>query len=328
MTVLMESFNKFNYCIRPSKQVERKLFIEIIHSLSQYASLHLKEYTYLGMGSIYYADFILFHKYLYIDDMICIEGDKIKDRMIFNKPYKFITLEMGRVSDVLPKIKFKKKKYLVWLDYESELDQEALADIDIICKKLEPGSIIIITVCVEPILRSVKAFKELSQTEKEEMLCVHYTKCAEYLTSLNYKSRDIARNELPNIVMNILNKRIMQSTALRSDSVEFVQLFNYTYADGAQMLSYGGFIDKPSTIELLRRTQFFTHKEIIQGRTPRKITVPPLTIKEKQLLDCKIERSIVLKDVFRKLPFKLDSSMVKNYIEYYRHYPTYHETIM
>ena len=71
----VRSYEKFNYLLRPSKQVERKLFIEALHRLRA-AGYPIYEYTYLGLGSVFYADFILFHKYLYIDKMICAEQTK------------------------------------------------------------------------------------------------------------------------------------------------------------------------------------------------------------------------------------------------------------
>ena len=61
-----ESFEKFNYLLRPSKQVERKLLIETMHHLAA-SGYPIYKYTYVGLGSIYYADFMLFHKYLYIN---------------------------------------------------------------------------------------------------------------------------------------------------------------------------------------------------------------------------------------------------------------------
>jgi hypothetical protein len=66
------SFEKFNYLLRPSKQVERKIFLEVLNRLRD-TGLGLSGFTYFGLGSVYYADFILFHKYLYINDMICVE---------------------------------------------------------------------------------------------------------------------------------------------------------------------------------------------------------------------------------------------------------------
>src|SRR5208337_456544 len=90
-----ESFEKFNYLLRPCKQVERKLFIEALHRMSMFSHRYpIKDYTYIGLGSVYYADFILFHKYLYVDSMICAEASDIPKRMDFNKPFDFVILKM------------------------------------------------------------------------------------------------------------------------------------------------------------------------------------------------------------------------------------------
>src|SRR5438128_1108940 len=98
-----KSFEKLNYLLRPSKQVERKLLIEALHYLTQ-AGYPIYTYTYVGFGSIYYADFMLFHKYLFLNKMMCVEHGKIPNRMRFNKPFKFIKLKMQPVSQVIPQL--------------------------------------------------------------------------------------------------------------------------------------------------------------------------------------------------------------------------------
>ena len=45
----MASYDKINYLLRPSKQVERKLFIEGLQRLSK-ADYYISEYTYAGLG--------------------------------------------------------------------------------------------------------------------------------------------------------------------------------------------------------------------------------------------------------------------------------------
>src|SRR5690349_17029565 len=89
----LASYEKFNYLLRPAKQVERKLIIDCMLRLGR-AGYHITDYRYVGFGSPYYADFVIFHKYLGIEDMVCIEGSPIENRMKFNKPYPFINLEM------------------------------------------------------------------------------------------------------------------------------------------------------------------------------------------------------------------------------------------
>jgi len=63
---------------------------------------------------VYYADFILFHKYLYLDRMICVEGQPVPKRMAFNKPFDFIRLEMKRVAEIIPDLD-RAVKYIAWL---------------------------------------------------------------------------------------------------------------------------------------------------------------------------------------------------------------------
>lgn len=323
-----DSFEKFNYTIRPSKQVERKLFIEAFHYLGHNADYNLKEYTYLGMGSVFYTDFVLFHKYLYLDEMICIEAANIRKRMKFNKPYDFIRLKMGRVSDVLPTIRFRDKKYIVWLDYDSTLDEEALVDIDSFVRKLKSGSFLIVTVDAEPKLRNMPAFQNLPLNEKVVLLQNHYEKCSEGLLSRHIRKSDLAKNSLPGLAVDIINARIRKSLSFRNDDAEFIQLFNYLYADGAQMLSFGGLIDSASKIASLQNSKVLTHTSIVQARNPYKITVPPLTTKEKCFLDSCIKKGVVISTIKNRLPFELEDEYLESYLSHYRHYPTYHEAIM
>jgi hypothetical protein len=116
------SFKQFNYSLRPSKQVERKIMIEVLLRLSK-AGYTISDYSYLGFGSPYYVDFVMFHKYLFIRNMLCVEWGEVPRRMKFNKPFKFIKLKLGALKAHIPSIN-PKTPYLVWLDYDRSLDQE------------------------------------------------------------------------------------------------------------------------------------------------------------------------------------------------------------
>src|SRR5688572_15532181 len=119
------SFAKFNYSLRPSKQVERKILIELLSDIAG-AGYRIRDYTYLGFGSVYYVDFVMFHKYLFIDSMVCVEWGDIPRRMRFNKPYRFIKLRMGAIGDLAPEVIGSRKKFLAWLGYDRQLDGEML----------------------------------------------------------------------------------------------------------------------------------------------------------------------------------------------------------
>ena len=88
------SYEKVNYLFRLKKQIERKLIIETLQSIDP--TIGIKRYHYVGLGSIYFADFILFHKYLNIKKMTSID-DKSEDeeRFRFNRPFGFIDFKIS-----------------------------------------------------------------------------------------------------------------------------------------------------------------------------------------------------------------------------------------
>ena len=80
-----------NYLFRPAKNIERKMLCEALSRLS--FILDLKHYQYVGFGSVYFADFTLFHKQLGIQKLISIEGEEeMEERVRFNKPYSCIEI--------------------------------------------------------------------------------------------------------------------------------------------------------------------------------------------------------------------------------------------
>ena len=140
----VDSFNKFNYWLRPSKQVERKILIDKMLGLA-HCGYRISDYRYLGFGSIYYVDFIMFHKFLSIQSMDCVEHSTIPRRMRFNKPYKFIKLRLRPYAQFACKIRTR-IPYLVWLDYDYPVTDNLLLDIDGTMQRLKRGSIFLVTV--------------------------------------------------------------------------------------------------------------------------------------------------------------------------------------
>ena len=93
-----KSYEKINYFLRPKKQIERKLIIETFQKISNV--VEISKYHYFGFGSIYFADFILFHKLLNIQKMTSIDDkEDDKDRFLFNKPYGFIDFQISDIND-------------------------------------------------------------------------------------------------------------------------------------------------------------------------------------------------------------------------------------
>ena len=70
------------------------------------AGFNIRNYKYVGFGSIYFVDFILFHKLLGIDNLKSIEHDtEAMTRCEFNKPFGNVELEQATASEVIPNLK-------------------------------------------------------------------------------------------------------------------------------------------------------------------------------------------------------------------------------
>ena len=137
------------YELRPAKQVERRMLLDGLQRL-MVAGFNLREYQYTGMGSLYFVDYILFHKFLGIQKLVCVERDRsLLSRMEFNKPSALIEVISGAIGDVLPDLD-RRQKHLVWLDYDQRLDQSIAQDLHLAVASVPPGSIILITVDAKP----------------------------------------------------------------------------------------------------------------------------------------------------------------------------------
>ena len=127
-----------NYYLRPNKQVERKIILEILQTVIGILkpSTTSTNYQYVGMGSFYFFDFILMHKFLKIDDLVSIENRSDVNRFKFNLPYDFITFHNMLSTNYLAAIHDWNKKSIIWLDYTQGLSgNNALSpDINLIGK--------------------------------------------------------------------------------------------------------------------------------------------------------------------------------------------------
>lgn len=301
-----------NYIVRPSKHVERKIFIEVLQRLNA-LGYNVSEYEYVGFGCFYFEDFILFNRYLSIKKMTSVENDEeIEKRVSFNKPYKFIKLAQMNFCDYLANIK-NDKKYFIWLDYEDSLDRDKLNCISSLINTLMNGSVLIVTVNAQkPNETAVKRREGIRQLQNE---------LNPYCGKI--KNKDYTVKMLPNLFFRTIDAQIKETLLGRPDD-NFFQLFNYTYRDGATMLTFGGLIDSVQEIGRVER-KLVGIPYINTNKDPLEISVPRLTIKEK----IHIDRAMTKKSfIAKKLPFEIDQVEIDNYVKYAKFYPSFYEVIM
>lgn len=317
----MASYNIFNYNYRPAKSIERKIFVELLKEL--YGVLDAKKCTYIGMGSIFFADFKMIHKELGINKMVNIEkevGDKA--RFEYNKPYSCIKLEWGSTTDVLPSLDWQGKK-IIWLDYDQTLQPFMFEDIETIFTSVQPGSFYFISCnCTLP-----KYFDRVNQSYKIS----EFQSDFEGYTPFDLEAEMLTNKGCPTLLKTMVNDYINHILTQRNaatphnDQLIYKQLFYLKYQDGAPMLSLGGIVLKRSEIRQYLPPSIFALPYV---RTERQdfldIQSPILTSSEIGLIDSHLPRP---KNRFinsKKLSF-IPNTEKEKYFNIYRYYPSYVE---
>ncbi len=306
-----ESYLEVNYALRPSKEVERRMIIDGLHILSC-VGFPIRDYHYTGFGSFYYVDFILFHKLLGIENMLNVEySQKIEKRIYFNKPFKFIKIKMLPICDVIPQLS-KDLKHILWLDYDNVIREENLRDILLAASQLSRGSILLITIDVEPPVKGSNDPKDWQKYYESE------TKQYLGLQRLD----DFRKSRLPITNANILHRAI--KTGLSGRDIKFYPIFFFKYSDGHEMITIGGILGSSHEKRIIRSSGL---KDTPYYRSnyddPYHILVPRVTRKERLYLDSAMPCS----EGWKPKEFEFTDDNVAAYREIYKFFPDYAELL-
>jgi hypothetical protein len=311
MRVPTESYLEVNYALRPSKEVERRMIIDGLHILSC-AGLPIRDYQYTGFGSFYYVDFILFHKLLGIEDMLNVEySQNIKKRIKFNKPFKFIKIEMLPICDVIPNLS-KDLRHILWLDYDNVIGEETLRDILLAVSQLSLGSILLITIDVEPPVKE--------SNDPKDWQTYYESETKQYLGL--QRLDDFTKSRLPITNARILHRVI--KTGLGGRDIKFFPIFFFKYSDGHEMITIGGILGSNREHRLIGSSGL---KETSYYRSgyddPYQIIVPRITRKERLHLDS----AMPCCEGWKPKEFEFTEKNVAAYREIYRFFPDYAELL-
>jgi len=333
----MASFENIDYRLRPAKAIERKMIAEVIRKLSIFHKI--EDYRYIGFGSIYFSDFTLFHKGLGIKNMISIEHEtEYEERVKFNLPYSFIEVYHNTSSIILPDLKWDVPS-IIWLDYDFPISSIMLDDIATICANAIEGSLLMVTVNVNPFKISNEASKISNFRLKELKVRIGDNKIP-----LGIEEKHLSQKGFSKVVRQILVNEIQENLKNRSlltKNVEqkytFQQLMNFKYEDGATMLTLGGVILKNNQKDLLDKSNFQDLDFLSFDDQEYRIDVPKLTLREVNHLDAKVHEQII-SDEDGNIKFnpkfskkyskflKLDD--ILKYYKIYRYYPNFTESIL
>ena len=313
----MSSFSIINYNLRPSKNIQRQLVFEGVRILQE--RLNINNMVYIGLGSIWFSDFIMAHKLLHIDDMVSIECDTIgHKRAEFNRPYSTVRVLEGFAHEVLPNLfrdaSINSRPWLVWLDYDKYLSETLRDDFRSVIERAPENTVLLIT---------------FNGTDGAYGRAKHRP---DRLRSLlgDVVPDDLTRDECTHPRMQHtlveLTTQFMQAEAANAARPGgFIPAFSIIYKDTSLMITVGGILPAPTTV----------HSSIKLVADPAwkcqvvaPIVAPHLTLREILALQSQLPREGGLSgDVVRKLGFDLECEKIDAFADYYREYPIFAQVL-
>lgn len=270
------SFERINYALRPAKNVERKMLAEAFHHLSRFQPV--RDYRYIGLGSVYFSDFVLFHRALGFDDMICIERESGSSRRVeFNRPFGCVKVELGTTAAILPSLQWEKRS-IIWLDYDGVLTASALSDVETVVSRAPSGSIFALSLNAHPKILEDN-LPDMREDLGREIL-------PDRLTPDDFKGWKGAA-----FYWRVLSETIQTSLERRNDGhtdpspMAFHQLFHFRYQDSIKMFTLGGLLCSEADDSVRVACALDRVKSYRPGPEPFEIVVPKLTFREIRYLD-------------------------------------------
>lgn len=245
------SFTRVNYRLRPAKGVERRMMADAFARLRPFGSV--ETYRYVGMGSVYFADFALFHKVCGLTNLVSIEDapdEATQNRFKFNVPLGSIELKFGHSNVELPKLPWEDIRTICWLDYDYSLTRDVLVDIRFLAARLAPGSLLAVTV-------DTKLVEGESEGDSLLGRLVAQIGTEEKIPTPITAAKILKEPEVNSVLRTIMKQELREGVNERNagkpkgQRITFDQIFNFEYRDGAPMLTVGWVV-----FEEGRRNQF------------------------------------------------------------------------
>lgn len=319
-----------NYLFRPAKNIERKMLCEALSRLSVISDV--KHYQYVGFGSVYFADFTLFHKQLGIQKLISIEcEEEMEKRVRFNQPYSCIDVMPGFSNDILPEVDWSKNKSILWLDYTETLKGYMFKDMATFFQRALSGSVFVISINVD--LKENDSGSKTTSEKVNTKLNRDVDVRKKILGSVFKK--DLTKNDyysiLRGVIDNEINEIITERNKLEAKEMfSYKQIFNILYQDGQAMLTVGGILYSDEDKEKVEQMNFKNLDFIMSGDKRFEIRVPNLTYREIDALDKHLPDFNINPEAKEKALAELkgvvSDDAINKYAKIYRYYPNYTES--
>lgn len=306
-------WESIHYVRRPSKNIERKMIIEILARLGSLRDL--AEFQYVGFGSLYFVDFALLHSRFGMTEMTSIEGEPDADarvRVLWNRPFDCVNVRFGHSNDVLPDLDWTRPA-IVWLDYTGPIDGSVFADLDTVTTKLSPPSVLFVTVNVEA-EEPVGRFDAYAKRVGPDRIPPGVNADADLADD---KMAAAARETFDAEIGSLIHAR--NQVPGNNQQVAYRQLFNFRYRDSHRMLTVGGLVYRSAEAPAVDNCKFDRSPHVRADADPFEIVAPHLTLREMLELSRQMP-TVPAADIDRH---GIPVADVEEFVKGYRYFPTF-----
>lgn len=313
------SFKRIDYSLRPAKHAERRMLCDIFRRLHPFGLI--EEYTYVGFGSVWFADFALFHRALGIQNMVSIEeAVNYKERIEDNKPFR-ITMDFRSSTEAIPDLNWSKNQF-IWLDYDDPLSPNMLFDAQMVARRAKSGTVLAISM-------QCSQAKQVAEAKNSP---------DDSLKSIDRFFNAFGRSRVPNkttedelygwlfgnLSREMTYQEIEKELAIRNSDISnttmiFKPICDIEYEDGAKMTTVVGVFHSLEDQNKVQACNFDTLEFLTDPKKPIRINIPKLTSREFKLLESQLP---LLNETQANLG-SIPTSEANKFISMYRYLPNF-----
>ena len=317
---MTSSFRKINYSLRPAKHAERRMLCEIFGRLGPFQPV--ERYIYLGFGSVWFADFILFHRHLGIREMISIERvANARARIEDNKPFRAVTVHYREATRVLPRLKWN-RRYFVWLDYDEPLLPEMLIDTRTVADRAPSGTVLAVSVQCHKAREYAAAESEPGGQSGIERFRNEFGR---QRVAQKVSEEDLMGWPFGALCRSIIASEIEAALAVRNGPVQGADVLSFRpiceieYEDGAKMTTIVGLLAAAKDDQFVEACGFDRLDFMPAHGRPVRIRVPNLTVREVRKLEQQLPQLRAGKLELGSIP----AAEAKAFADLYRYLPNF-----
>jgi putative O-methyltransferase len=316
------------YQLRPSKFIDRQIFVELLSRLIQVRGP--ENYIYISMGGRHLVDHYAVYRELGIKAQFSFDSNEnAVARQIFNRPTDATicgTMHSSALPSELDAIAAKfptRRNVIVWLDYTNTDRKLQLQEAEQTLIRLKHGDLFRITMNAN--VRHLKQGPAGGSANKETFRANDLRDQIEDMMPTTIT--EIGDNDFPLVLLKCIELTTLRAKA-HVPHLDFLPVLTTSYADGQRMLTVSCAVSDSSQHESFPNSQFYRWQFASSNwEHIHDISVPVLSAKERYKLDSNLKKSP--KRMLKSLKFMpaddepSSLAAVSNYKKFQRFYPAF-----